>query len=156
MPPSPIADDLAIADPARLHLAASVVRFVRVTFDSRHAGGARPFTRARWTLCDRPRCGRWGDDARRRPADGARAAAATEAPHHERTSFRVGGKIFATMPPDGATVNVLLDEEEARLCGRGVAGLGGAAVVGAPAVAASGWTLPDADGDTLGELLQDA
>ncbi len=38
----------------------------------------------------------------------------SEAPHHERTSFRVAGKIFATLPPDGATLNVLLDEEEAR------------------------------------------
>ena len=38
----------------------------------------------------------------------------TEAPHHDRTSFRVGGKIFATMPPEGDSVNVLLDEEEAR------------------------------------------
>ena len=38
----------------------------------------------------------------------------SEAPHHDRTSFRVGGKIFATMPPDGDSVNVLLDDEEAR------------------------------------------
>ena len=37
-----------------------------------------------------------------------------ELPHHERTSFRVGGKIFATMPPDGASVNVLLGEEDSR------------------------------------------
>jgi hypothetical protein len=37
----------------------------------------------------------------------------TEAPHHERTSFRVRGKIFATMPPDGGSVNVLLDDEGA-------------------------------------------
>ena len=58
----------------------------------------------------------------------------TEAPHHERTSFRVGGKIFATMPPDGASVNVLLDEEEAREAAEESPGLGGAAVVGAPAV----------------------
>jgi hypothetical protein len=51
--------------------------------------------------------------------DDVRALALTlpgteERPHHERTSFRVGGKIYATMPPDGATLNVLLDEEEAR------------------------------------------
>ena len=39
---------------------------------------------------------------------------ATEAPHHDRTSFRVGGKIFATMPPDGDSVNVMLGEEESR------------------------------------------
>jgi hypothetical protein len=37
-----------------------------------------------------------------------------EQPHHDRTSFRVGGSIFATMPPEGPTVNVLLDEEDAR------------------------------------------
>jgi hypothetical protein len=37
-----------------------------------------------------------------------------ELPHHERTSFRVDGRIFATMPPDGESVNVLLDEEGAR------------------------------------------
>jgi hypothetical protein len=38
----------------------------------------------------------------------------TEQPHHERTSFRAGGRIFATMPPDGASVNILLGEEDAR------------------------------------------
>jgi hypothetical protein len=38
----------------------------------------------------------------------------TEQPHFERTSFRVRGKIFATMPPDGHTANVLLREEDAR------------------------------------------
>jgi hypothetical protein len=38
----------------------------------------------------------------------------TEAPHHDRTSFRVGGRIFATVPPDGDSVNVMLGEEKAR------------------------------------------
>ena len=38
----------------------------------------------------------------------------TEHPHFERTSFRVAGKIFATMTQDGESVNVLLGEEEAR------------------------------------------
>jgi hypothetical protein len=39
----------------------------------------------------------------------------TEAPHHERTSFRVRGKIFATALPDAPdSVNVLLDEPDAR------------------------------------------
>jgi hypothetical protein len=37
---------------------------------------------------------------------------AVELPHHERTSFRVDGKIFATM--DDLGVNVMLDEEPAR------------------------------------------
>ena len=38
----------------------------------------------------------------------------SEAPHHERTSFRVRGKIFATALPDGIVLNVLLDEPDAR------------------------------------------
>lgn len=33
---------------------------------------------------------------------------ALEQPHHERTSFRVGGKIFATMKPGEATANLAL------------------------------------------------
>ena len=38
-----------------------------------------------------------------------------EAPHHERTSFRVRGAIFATALPGAPdSVNVLLDEPEAR------------------------------------------
>jgi hypothetical protein len=79
----------------------------------------------------------------------------SEAPHHERTSFRVAGKIFATMPPDGYSVNVLLDEEEAR----------------ARAEESPDWVellwwgrrlsgvrvdLAQADADVLGELLEDA
>lgn len=39
---------------------------------------------------------------------------ATEEPHFEMTSFRVGGKIFATAPPDGRNVHVFVGEEEAR------------------------------------------
>ena len=38
-----------------------------------------------------------------------------EQPHFERTSFRVAGKIFATMPPDGESANILLGEEDARV-----------------------------------------
>src|SRR3954447_21332235 len=37
---------------------------------------------------------------------------AVELPHHERTSFRIDGRIFATM--DDLGVNVMLDEEPAR------------------------------------------
>jgi hypothetical protein len=37
---------------------------------------------------------------------------ATEAPHHDMTSFRVGGKIFATVPPQGDRVHVFIAEEE--------------------------------------------
>jgi hypothetical protein len=34
----------------------------------------------------------------------------SEAPHFKYTSFRVSGKIFATAPPDEATVNIFVDE----------------------------------------------
>lgn len=36
---------------------------------------------------------------------------AMELPHFEKTSFRVGGKIFATLTPDGARLMVKLPEE---------------------------------------------
>jgi hypothetical protein len=35
---------------------------------------------------------------------------AAEAPHHDMTSFRVAGKIFATVPADGDRVHVFLDD----------------------------------------------
>ncbi len=34
----------------------------------------------------------------------------TEVPHFEYTSFRVCGKIFATVPPDGAFMHIFVDE----------------------------------------------
>jgi hypothetical protein len=41
-----------------------------------------------------------------------------EAPHHQMTSFRVAGKIFATLPPEGDRLHVFLPEEEvAAYCG---------------------------------------
>jgi hypothetical protein len=51
--------------------------------------------------------------------DEARAVAldfpeATEAPHHESTSFRVRGKIFATAPPTGDRLHVFVDESETK------------------------------------------
>jgi hypothetical protein len=36
---------------------------------------------------------------------------ATESPHFEYASFRVRGKIFATVPPDGTLLHVFVDEE---------------------------------------------
>ena len=36
---------------------------------------------------------------------------ATEEPHHEATSFRVAGKIFATIPPDEQFLNVFVQDE---------------------------------------------
>ncbi len=42
---------------------------------------------------------------------------ATEQPHHDLTSFRVRGKIFATMPPDGGRLHVFLaDDQVASYC----------------------------------------
>ncbi len=38
----------------------------------------------------------------------------TEEPHHELWSFRVKGKIFATMPPAGDHLHIFVDEEGAR------------------------------------------
>ncbi len=35
-----------------------------------------------------------------------------EVPHHDMTSFRVAGKIFATMPPEGGRVHVFLHDED--------------------------------------------
>lgn len=35
-----------------------------------------------------------------------------EAPHHKYSSFRVGGKIYATVPPDGLHLHVFVDEVE--------------------------------------------
>lgn len=37
---------------------------------------------------------------------------ATEEPHHHYSSFRVAGKIFATVPPDQHELNVFVDEEQ--------------------------------------------
>lgn len=37
---------------------------------------------------------------------------AAEAPHFHFTSFRVGGKIFATAPPEATHLHVLLGEED--------------------------------------------
>jgi hypothetical protein len=37
---------------------------------------------------------------------------AVEAPHHDMASFRVAGKIFATVPPEGDRVHVFLDDDE--------------------------------------------
>ena len=37
---------------------------------------------------------------------------ATEAPHFDRTSFRVRDKIFATVDPDGSGMNIFVDDEQ--------------------------------------------
>lgn len=38
----------------------------------------------------------------------------TEEPHFDMSSFRVRGKIFATVPPQGGVLHVFVDEAEAR------------------------------------------
>jgi hypothetical protein len=37
---------------------------------------------------------------------------ATDQPHHDMTSFRVRGKIFATMPPEGGRLHVFVSEDQ--------------------------------------------
>lgn len=37
--------------------------------------------------------------------------AVTEAPHHDFSSFRVRGKIFATVPPDGEHLHVFVPDD---------------------------------------------
>ena len=39
-------------------------------------------------------------------------AEATEAPHHEYSSFRVRGKIFVTIPPREDAIHVFVEEED--------------------------------------------
>lgn len=51
------------------------------------------------------------DDARRLALA---LAGAVEHPHHALTSFRVRGKIFATMTPDGAELRVFVSDDEVR------------------------------------------
>ena len=36
----------------------------------------------------------------------------TESPHHKYSSFRVSGKIYSTVPPDGEHLHVFVDEVE--------------------------------------------
>jgi hypothetical protein len=52
------------------------------------------------------------------PDDAAKLALslpeATEAPHFEMRSFRVNGKIFATLTPDGSHLHVFVDEHAVR------------------------------------------
>lgn len=43
---------------------------------------------------------------------------ATEEPHFDHASFRVGGRIFATLPPDGERLHVFVEEAEARALAR--------------------------------------
>ena len=38
-------------------------------------------------------------------------AGTAEAPHHEYASFRVGGRIFVTVPPAGDVIHVFVDQE---------------------------------------------
>jgi hypothetical protein len=80
---------------------------------------------------------------------------ATEQPHFEVSSFRVRGKIFATVPPAGATLRIFVDEATTR-----------ALVAQDPAVHAELWwgkrlsgvevRLAGADPGEVAELLEEA
>ena len=41
---------------------------------------------------------------------------AGEEPHFDMSSFRVNGRIFATVPPEGSYLHVFLDEDEIAAC----------------------------------------
>lgn len=78
----------------------------------------------------------------------------TEAPHHQKTSFRVKGKIFATAPQDGAYVNIFVDP-----------GAVDAAVAASPACEELWWgkslagvrvKLAKADEELVADLMEDA
>lgn len=80
---------------------------------------------------------------------------ASEAPHHHYASFRVGGKIFVTVPPDQQSINVFIPEarrEEVLALYSGFAEklLWGAKVVGVRL------HLADADATTVKQLVQEA
>ncbi len=80
---------------------------------------------------------------------------ASEAPHFDMASFRVGGRIFATAPPEGDRLHVFVDEDETR-----------AALAEDPQASEELWWggrlvglrvhLPAADTETVCELLAEA
>jgi hypothetical protein len=80
---------------------------------------------------------------------------ATEEPHFEKTSFRVGGKIFATMTPEAKQLNVFVDDSETH-----------AVVADDPRVFQELWwgkslrgvrvDLPRAEAERVSELLEEA
>lgn len=79
----------------------------------------------------------------------------TEEPHFDMASFRIRGKIFATVPPDEEHLHVFVDESEAT-----------ASAVEDPVAFTELWwgkrlsgvrvTLADADIERVSELLEDA
>ena len=78
-----------------------------------------------------------------------------EAPHHHMSSFRVRGKIYATVPPDGDHLHIFVDELQTK-----------AMVVEDPSVFEELWwgkklaglrvTLPNATEESVFELLEDS
>lgn len=79
----------------------------------------------------------------------------TEEPHFDKASFRVRGKIFATVPPDGEHLHVFIEEHETR-----------ALAAERPEAYSELWwgkklsgvrvVLAAADAETVRELLEDA
>lgn len=79
----------------------------------------------------------------------------SEAPHFDKNSFRVLGKIFATVPPDGDHLHIFVDEDAVR-----------AAVAECPGACEELWwgkrlagvrvTLSAADPELVRELLEEA
>ena len=79
----------------------------------------------------------------------------TEAPHHHMSAFRVRGKIYATVPPDGDHLHIFVGELQTK-----------ALVAENPAAFEELWwgkklsgvrvTLPTAAEDSVYELLEDS
>src|SRR5580765_2218573 len=81
----------------------------------------------------------------------------TEEPHFEKSSFRVRGKIFATVPPDGHHLHVHVDPAERAALVEGQPGT--YEPIGRGAKPASDWVRVDLDrahAREVKELLQDA
>ncbi len=79
----------------------------------------------------------------------------TEAPHFDKQSFRVQGKIYATVPTDGDHLHIFVDEDEAHAavaeCPAGCVELyWGKKLVGVRV------TLSEADPEMVVELLEDS
>jgi hypothetical protein len=81
----------------------------------------------------------------------------TEEPHFEKSSFRVRGKIFATVPPEAEHVHILVEPDERMALLQGHPGV--FEEVGRGTTIAPDWVrvhLAPADGAQVCELLEQA
>lgn len=81
----------------------------------------------------------------------------TEEPHFEFSSFRVRGKILATIPPDGETLRLRVGPDETRALIEESPDVFSRSVWGTRVI--DDWVavhLPRADADHVGELIEEA